>query len=458
MARLHDAFRAAHAWIWERDLRTAPRWRRALTRALRMGQIIGREVLEGQLTLEAMSLVYTTLLSLVPLLAVSFSVLKGFGVHSQIEPTLRQFLDPLGPQASEVTDRIIGFVENVDVGVLGSVGLVFLLYTVITLVQKIERSFNYVWHVKRLRPLSQRFADYLSVLLIGPVLMFTVMGVTTSFMSMEVVQDVIAIRPFGWLVDMATALVPYLLIIGAFTFLYVFMPNTRVRLRSALVGALVGGVLWQSVGWGFAAMMVGSTRYTAIYSGFAILIVFMIWVYLAWLILLVGASIAFYHQHPEYLTTRRREPRLSSRMKERLALLAMVQIGRNHYARSPALTAEVLARRVMMPTHVVEEVLDSLVGCGFLVQTGGEPPAYVPALALDAIRIADLLEEVRSAEEDGHISVGRLPREPAVDDLFHRLGSAVDTALAETSLRDLVHADLSARPTVPAEGAPDAAV
>jgi DNA-binding IscR family transcriptional regulator len=135
----------------------------------------------------------------------------------------------------------------------------------------------------------------------------------------------------------------------------------------------------------------------------------------------------------------------------------MVQIGRNHYTRGRALTAEALARRVMMPTHVVEDVLDTLVQRGFLVHTGHEPAAYVPASALDVIRVVELLEGVRSAEEDGHVSVARLPSEPAVDDLFHRLGSAVETTLAETSLKDLVLVDLPAKPATSSDGNADIA-
>ncbi|MDH3871262.1 MAG: YihY/virulence factor BrkB family protein, partial [Gammaproteobacteria bacterium] len=139
------------AYVWGDDLRHLGGLRKVLVFILRVLHMLFRELLGGQLNLRAMSLVYTTLLSLVPLLAVSFSVLKGFGVHTKIEPLLYNFMTPLGPKGIEVADRIISFVENVQVGVLGSVGFALLIYTVVALLQKIEAAFNFVWQIDHLR-------------------------------------------------------------------------------------------------------------------------------------------------------------------------------------------------------------------------------------------------------------------------------------------------------------------
>ncbi|MDH3802623.1 MAG: YihY family inner membrane protein, partial [Deltaproteobacteria bacterium] len=246
MNRVETVFRKN---VWEVELSSLPWWKALLIRVLRVFYVVIRDLLEGQLTLRAMSLVYTTLLAMVPLLAVSFSVLKGFGVHNQIEPLLLNFLRPLGERGVEVTSRIIGFVDSVKAGILGSIGFALLIYTVISLIQKIERACNDTWHVNRSRPLSQKFSDYLSVILIGPVLVFSALGITASVMSTAVVQKMVAIKVFGSLMELATKLVPYLLVIAAFTFVYIFVPNTRVRFRSALTGGLVAGVLWETSGW-----------------------------------------------------------------------------------------------------------------------------------------------------------------------------------------------------------------
>jgi len=237
--------------IWERELSALPWWQAWLTKSVQICYVVVRDVVDGQLTLRAMSLVYTTLLALVPLLAVSFSVLKGFGVHNQIEPLLLNFLSPLGERGVEISSRIIGFVDNVKAGVLGSLGVALLVYTVISLIQKIESAFNYTWRVKRSRPFAQRFSDYLSIILIGPVLIFTALGITATLTSTAVVQKLVAIEPFGSFLQIGSHLLPYLLIITAFTFFYVLVPNKKVQFISALIGGITAGVLWEGLGFCF---------------------------------------------------------------------------------------------------------------------------------------------------------------------------------------------------------------
>jgi len=434
--------------IWGVDPATQTFWRAKLTRLLRVLWVVIRDFMDGQLTLQAMSLVYTTLLSLVPLLAVSFSVLKGFGVHNQLEPVLLQALEPLGERGVEISASIIGFVENMRVGVLGAVGLGLLIYTVISLIQKIERAFNYAWRIHRPRPFTQRFSDYLSVIVIGPVLAFSALGATASVMSLTFVQRAREIEAVGALIDQGARFVPYLLIIAAFTFVYIFVPNTKVRFRSALVGAIVAGILWQSAGWVFASFVANSTKYAAIYSSMAIVIMFMIWLYLGWLIMLVGASIAFYNQHPEHLATRRRELRLSNRLKERLALTVMYLIGCSHYQGDPRWSPDRLAQHMYMPLEAVASVVDALEAHGLLVRTDDDPPCYVPARALDAITISALLEAVRRAEEDPYLNVGAVVGTTVVEDLAQELHDGVNRILKGRTLRDLV-----APPVTPAEQA-----
>jgi len=197
-----------------------------------------RDFIGGQLTLHAMSLVYTTLLSIVPLLALSFSVLKALGVHQKMEPFLYQFFQPLGPDGMEMAERILGFVDNMKVGVLGSVGLAVLVYTVVSLVQKIERSFNMIWRVPEMRSLAQRFSNYLSVIMVGPLLMVSAIGISATIFSSSFVQTLIEIEPFGSVILLVSRFTPFFLVVGAFTFVYVFIPNTRVKVRYAFIAGL----------------------------------------------------------------------------------------------------------------------------------------------------------------------------------------------------------------------------
>lgn len=425
-------------WLWRDDLRELGRDERWLVLPVRMLVVVLRQLLGGQLNLRAMSLVYTTLLSTVPLLAVSFSVLKGFGVHNQLEPILANVLAPLGPRGLEISSNVIGFVENIKVGVLGSLGLVFLLYTVVSLTQKVESSFNYVWQVDRLRGLAQRFSSYLSVILIGPVLMFAAVGLTATITSHSAVQRLMEVEPIGHMLVLTGKLIPYLLVIVTFTFIYIFIPNTRVKVVPALVGGVVAGVLWQTSGWIFAAFVATSPNYAAIYSGFAILVLLLIWLYLSWLILLLGAQVAFYIQYPQYLT---REPvrlQLSSRLQERLVLQLMYLVAAHHCHNKEPWTLEGLVQHLGLPMQPVNKILRLMVDSGFLSETCDDRPAYLPRRDIDTILVTQLYDIARSAGENRLLTADTLPGEVQVERLLAVVNKAAHDAMAGCTLKDLV--------------------
>jgi len=426
--------------IWRTPVETAPRVQAFVIRTARLVIVLARDLMQGQLTLRAMGLVYTTLLSLVPLLAISFSVLKAFGVSDQIRPMLQGFLEPLGEKGIEITARITGFIENINVGVLGSVGLAMLLYTSVSLMQKIEESFNYIWHVSHARSFGERFTRYVSALLVGPLLVFSAIGLTAAATNSHLVQAAMRYPMVSWLMSEAGQLLPYVLVILAFAFFYSFMPNTRVRLWPAVVGAVVGGIVWQTAGWAFAQFAAGSTRYAAIYSSFAILLIFMLWLYLSWLILLFGASVAFYLQHPEYVVKKGGEPRLSNRLRERLALVIMSMIGRHHLEGRAPWTTDALAQTLRLPMRVVEGVLDALHACGLLAPTTDEPCGWLPARDVGKISARELLDAVRTAGENRYLNAGALPAPEAVDRLLQRFDAATAAALEGVSVADIAGA------------------
>ena len=423
--------------IWHTPVDSRTNVRARAARPVRTLVVLVRDLRYGRLTLHAMGLVYTTLLSLVPLLAISFSVLKAFGVTNQVRPMLLRFLAPLGEQNVEVTSRITGFIDNIHGGVLGSVGLALLLYTSVSLVQKIEEAFNYIWHVSRSRSFGERFTRYVSALLVGPLLVFSAIGLTAAATNSSWVRDAMQIEAIGWLASHAALLVPFVLVICAFAFFYIFIPNTKVRIGPALVGAFVGGAAWQTAGWGFAQFAANSTNYSAIYSGFAILILFMLWLYLSWLILLFGSDVAFYVQHPEYLVKKRGEPRLSNRLRERLALVIMSMIARHHLEGGLPWSADALAQSLRMPLAAIDMVLTALQSRGMLTPTGDSPPRWLPTRALEAMSVQELLDAVRTAGEDGYLGSDALPGSAAVEQLLQRYEEATESALRGISLREL---------------------
>jgi len=423
--------------VWGVHEPPLPPWKTFGLRTARILLTLARDLARGQLTLRAMSLVYTTLLSIVPLLALSFSVLKAFGVYNQLQPMLLNFLEPLGEKGEEIARNIVQFIENMNVGVLGAVGLALLVYTAISLLQKIEESLNHIWHIPRPRRLGERFSRYLSVLMVGPILVFSALGITATVMNIEVVRELLAIDVLGRAVQTVSRLVPYLLVISAFTFVYMFIPNTRVRIGPALIGGAAGGIAWQTAGWVFAVFVASSNKYAAIYSGLAILVLFMIWLYLSWLILLFGASVAFYAQHPEYLYASGGEPRLSNRMRERLALSLMSLVAGRFLAgeRMPSLSE--FARLLGVPMHVLQAVLDALERRELVVQSTNDPPVYLPARDPSLISVSTVLETVRASGEERFLSPTALPAPQPVDAVLERMQQAVESSLGKMTLREL---------------------
>jgi membrane protein len=387
-----------------------------------------------------MSLVYTTLLSIVPLLAVSLSVLKGFGVHNQLEPALVALLEPLGEKSIEISSKIVGFVDNMQIGVLGALGLALLLFTVVSLIQKIEAAFNATWRLHGSRNLMQRFSNYLSVVLVGPVLLFSAAGITASLGSHSIVEAINDLPFMGDAVRFIGYILPYLLVIGAFTFIYILVPNTRVKPLSALYGAVIAGLLWKGSGFLFTAFASGSTKYTAIYSSFAIMLLFMIWLFLSWLILLIGSSIAYYHQHPERLHWRELKSHLSARMREQVVLQLMVSIARYYDGcTQPPTTIDNLSNYQQVPVEMIGRMLDALEQDELVRRSSDMPPCYLPARSINRIGLNEIFRSSRDAESADHVDV--FICDASVSELLTRVEERYTFVLGDQTLADFLEKD-----------------
>src|SRR3970282_1334347 len=188
-----------------------------------------RDLAGGELSLRAMSLVYTTMLAIVPLLAFSFAVLKGLGFHRQLEPLLLRALAPIAPRAEEIAANVVGFVDNISGSVLAGLSVGFLLLTALSMAQKVEASFNFVWRVDRPRSFARRFTEHLSVMLVGPIVLLVTMGVIATLASTTLVNKLRGIQPIGAWIANLNGLMPYMFVIAAFSFLLMLIPNAHVR-------------------------------------------------------------------------------------------------------------------------------------------------------------------------------------------------------------------------------------
>jgi membrane protein len=392
---------------------------------LRYPYAMGRDLLQGDLNLRAMSLVYTSLLSIVPLVAFGFAILKGLGVHRDLEPLIYEFLRPLGDDATQLTGQFMLFVENTRGGVLGSIGLAFLLWTVLSMIQKIEESFNFAWHVERPRSFIRRVSEYLALMVVGPVFLVVSFGLIGTLADYRIMHWLSTHEPFGGLVRLLGRAGPYLFVTAAFAFLYAFIPNTRVRLRAALIGGVTAGVLWAASGAVFARLALASTQWVAIYAGFAIFLLMLIWVYLSWLILLVGAQLSFYVQNPRYLRAGQTPIQLTSRLRERLALSVMYLVARDYATGQSQWRLRQLAERLEVPGSVLASVVQSLESAGLVTTT--EDERLVPGRDMAGIHLSHVLSAVRDEQKYASWLFYRARTEPAAD----AVADAIDAAIRE---------------------------
>ncbi len=403
---------------------------RFTTHVVHFVSVVSWRLREDLLHLQAMALTYAMLLALIPSLAVTFTVLKAFGVQNQIEPFLVQAFEPLGPEGVEVARRVIEVVNNIQVGVLGVVGVVLLFYTVIFLIGEIESALNRIWRVRRPRSWSRRFSGYLSVLLIGSVLVFMSLTWTASVQSYWVVQRVMELQPLGSI--LATRGTRLLLLWLAFTFLYRFIPHTQVRVSSALIGGGVASLLWQLAGVVFTVFFTGSARYAAIYSSFAVLILSLLWLYVGWLIVLIGAEVAYFHQHPTDYFKKEAARQDSYVAREQLALSLLITITQRALGGLPPWSAAELAARLEMPLASLEDCLERFVGSGILLRA--TEPAWItlgrPPERVSLVEILDTLRGVEAIHLDGE-------DDDPVADALQRRDQAVQHALEGINLSDL---------------------
>ncbi len=389
----------------------------------------------GEINLRAMSLVYTTLLTLIPLAAFSFAILKLLGAGGDLAPVVYQFFSALGPQeAPKLTSRVVLFANRIGGGLLGSVGLALLAVTLIITIKKVEDSFNFLWRVQKPRSLARRVTEYLTLLVVGPILLVMFIGLSHRAIDSAPFRDLRHLPLLDILTAAGIKLAPYVMGIVFFTGLYILVPNTRVRLRPALIGAVVAGILWAAVGHMFTAFVVHSPRLAIVYAGFAFIVAALLWTYSGWLILLAGALLSFYVQNPAYLRLGLQALELSGAEVEQLSLRVMYLVGRAYLTGERRWRLSSLAAELGLPSVAVAETVLPLERAGILLVT--EEDELVPARDLGRITVAEILEVARN-RQTGDFNPRVLPIAP-VDRLLGAIDEARRGRCGDLTLRDLV--------------------
>ncbi len=366
----------------------------------------------------AAALTYTVALSIIPVLALAFSVLKAFGSAEQLRPLIQNYV-ALGSEGT--TDQIMAFVNNVNAKALGTLGAVSLLITVISTMGTVEQAFNTIFRVPKSRGYVRKFTDYLSVLLTVPV--FITAGLAaTAMLSVEITK-----------VPEAAAVAPYLFAWAGFFLLFIFFPYTRVDWRAALVGSFFTAILFQAAQWGYVNFQVGAARYRAIYGAVATIPIFLVWVYVAWIIVLGGAELTAAIQRgvPAFMMETR-----SPDFPRAVALYAMMRLAEHHLHGGKPVTYESLAAELGTAMEAVEPVLDRLKDAGLIVEQSEEKRARFRRVLLCRAPSVMTLDQILSAavpEASDEVA------DPRIRLVIHSIHQASREVLKPVTLSDLLN-------------------
>jgi len=403
-------------------------------RLLRYPYALLRDLSRGQINLYAMGLVYATLLSVVPLVAFAFAILTVFGADTDLRSVILEFFRPMGDRAHEVTQRIMDMATGIDVKVVGALGLALTLWTLIGTIKKVEDGFNFLWRVEEPRSFARRITEYITLLIVGPIV---VVGfIVLSHNALESAATGIGrYMPFvERLSALGEKLSPYFMVSAIFVGVYMFVPNTKVKWKPAVIGGIVAGILWAAVGLIFTALVLASARLSVVYASFAIFVAGLLWTYFGWLILLVGAQLSFYVQHPNYLRMGLTELRMSAVQREQLTLKIMYLIGRSYHDGKTRWTVDSLANHLNMPGIAVARLVHALEATQLLTLSNDE--YMLPARDLGQITIQEIIDTARN-EKAGQVGWRNLTI-PAVDAISKTMDDAWRKSCKDTSLRDLI--------------------
>lgn len=401
--------------LW-RDTARLSRPRRTLYRTLQVLALVAERFMTSKVLLQASALTYSTVLSIVPLLAFMFALLKGLGVQDRLEPII---LARVSAGSQEMVSRLVDYIDRVNVGSLGVLGLAFLVTTIVFVLGNIESAFNDIWGVKTQRTLQRKFSDYLSLTLVTPIFLLVALSVTASLKSSLLVQWLKTLPMTGNLILVLLRLVPYLALWFAMTFLFMFMPNTRVRFKPALIAGILTGTAWQVTQWGYVTFQVGVSKYNAIYGTFAQVPIMLVWIYISWVIVLFGAEFTYAFQNLGAYRQERRCGELTAYAQAELALAFLRDIERHFRKGKSAWTAKGLSQRHGVSLRQVQSIVEKLARLGYLTPVAREHGLeYVPSRSFDTLPVAEVLERLEAAASAPGLP-GAGPAD-ADEDVFYR--------------------------------------
>jgi membrane protein len=387
--------------IWEIQLKNLSPIEAFSIKYLRIILLASRGFVRDNCQKTASVLTYYSLLNVVPVVAVAFAMAKGFGLEKLIEKQILEMAEKANWQA-DITTQIISFSHNLlnqaKGGLIAGVGIVLLLWTVISIMGKIEESLNEIWEIKKARTMIRKFSDYMAIMVLGPVLLIISSSATILVASqVKVIVDKIAVLGvFSKVIFLLLNLLPYASIWVLFTMLYLIMPNTKIPMRSAILGGVAAGTIAQIIQWIYIKFQIGVASYGAIYGSFAALPLFLGMLQMSWMIVLFGAEIANANEHYETYGFHPDYSGMSASSKKILMLRIFHLLTKKFSLGEKPLSAHQIAHALEIPVRLVRQFLLELSDVGLVVETvkgiKGDV-AFQPGRTIENITVKFALDE-----------------------------------------------------------------
>ena len=370
-----------------------------LYNAIKIVTLSIREFTQGRVVNKASALTYNTLLAIIPILAILFAIARGFGFANLLEDQFRSGLEGQALTAETILNFIDSYLSHAKSGIFIGVGLIMLFYTVLLLTYNMERTFNSIWQVKKQRSLYRKITDYFSMLLLLPLLNLLSSGISI-FMStfMSSMQEYALLAP---IVKFLVRLTPFVLTWGMFTALYIFMPNTKVKLKFAIFPSILAGSAFQAFQYIYIGSQIWVSRYNAIYGSFAAIPMFLLWTQISWSICLYGAQLCYVAQNLRNFSFSKETENISRRYHDFLCILIMSLICKRFQTEETPYTAESLSDEHKIPIRLTTTILYELQDLHLIYETPmeneDEEMGYLPAVDINRLNVGMLLNRLDEA-------------------------------------------------------------
>jgi membrane protein len=420
--------------VWNTELSSISGVKRLAARLVRVAQLVIKGFREDDLPVHSAALTFITLIALVPLLAIVFSIMKGLGAAQDAMMRLNAMIASMPEQFQQFVQQILDIAGRTNFTALGWLGVVFLFVTVVQMLVSIENSFNRVWGVKSARSWLRRFTNYTSITVVVPVLIVAAFTIGATLQN-EAIKH--GLSQTSAVYSTALRVAPLLSVWVAFFFLIVFMPNTRVRRRPAAASALIAALLW--IGWQglYITMQKNVANYNAIYGTFAAVPIFLLWLSVSWMIVLLGSEIAFALQNHGTFHMERSAAQASVRARITLGLSVLLDAARRFERGDAGVDAAQYAQAHFVPVRLLNDVIRILARGGLLAELADTPDRYALLKSPDRIEVGKVIELITrdgSAPED----LGMAAIEPAIEKALNALDSGLRSAVGETTFAQLL--------------------